>query len=64
MNFNFHEFRKPRIQRLFIPLNAFSFAAFIVPIKFRQPIPVRVISAQRRAWPFGMNRPRLDGPAN
>jgi hypothetical protein len=37
MNFNFQEFRSPRRQRLFIPLSGFSFANFIVPIKFRQP---------------------------
>ena len=37
MNFNFRGVSKPKRQRLFVPLNAFSFASFIVPIKFRQP---------------------------
>jgi len=37
MSFHFHEFRNPRRQRLFMPRSAFSFAAFLVPIKFRQP---------------------------
>ena len=37
MSFHFHEARNPRRQRLFIPRSAFSFAAFLVPIKFRQP---------------------------
>jgi hypothetical protein len=64
MNFNFHEFRKPRIQRLFIPRNAFSFAAFMVPIKFRQPVPARVFAFQRRVGPFSSHSGRLDGPAN
>jgi hypothetical protein len=37
MSFNFHEIRKPRRTQLFIPRSAFSFASFVVPIKFRQP---------------------------
>jgi hypothetical protein len=37
MNFNFKEFRNPQRRRLFIPVNAFSFSSFLVPIKFRQP---------------------------
>jgi hypothetical protein len=37
MNFYFQESRSPRRKRLFVPLSGFSFASFIVPIKFRQP---------------------------
>ena len=37
MSFHFHESRNPRRRRLFVPRSAFSFAAFLVPIKFRQP---------------------------
>ncbi|HWD93910.1 MAG TPA: hypothetical protein VG938_16390 [Verrucomicrobiae bacterium] len=37
MNFNFNESRNPQRRRLFIPVNAFSFSSFLVPIKFRQP---------------------------
>jgi hypothetical protein len=37
MSFHFHEHRNPPRRRLFIPRSAFSFAAFLVPIKFRQP---------------------------
>jgi hypothetical protein len=63
MKFNFN-FRKPRLQRLFIPLNSFSFASFVVPIKFHQPIPVRVVANHGSAWSFSSNRARLDGPGN
>lgn len=63
MKFNFN-FRKPRLERLFIPLNSFSFASFMVPIKFTQPIPVRVVSPQPSAWSFSRSRARLDGPRN
>jgi hypothetical protein len=63
MNFNFHEFRKSRQRRLFIPMSAFSFASFIVPIKFRQPVfaTAAAFSGSRRA---GFNRARLDGRGN
>ena len=64
MNFNFHETRKPRLQRLFIPRNAFSFAAFLVPIKFRQPASTNLFSAKRGGWAVSSNRARLDGPRN
>jgi hypothetical protein len=64
MKFNFNNFRKPRLQRLFIPLNSFSFASFVVPIKFQQPVPVRVVASQRSAWSFSSSRARLDGPRN
>lgn len=37
MNFNFQESSDRRRKRLFIPLNAFGFASFVVPIKLRQP---------------------------
>jgi len=43
MNFNFHKSEKPRRQRLFIPLSSFSFASFVVPMKFRQPAAAVVI---------------------
>lgn len=39
MKFNFRESRNSHGKRLFVPLNAFSFAAFAVKIKFRQPAP-------------------------
>ena len=64
MKFNFHEFRKPRIQRLFMPLSKFSFTAFVVPIKFRQPVPASFFTVPRRAWAFSTTRTRLDGSAN
>jgi hypothetical protein len=64
MKFNFHNLRKSRLERLFIPLNSFSFASFIVPIKFHQPIPVRVVTPQRSEWSFSGSRARLDGPRN
>jgi hypothetical protein len=69
MNFNFHEFSKPRLRRLFIPRSAFSFAAFLVPIKFRQPNPgaAGLFSPQSRNLPghsFGGRMARLDGPMN
>ena len=63
MKFNFN-FRKPRLERLFIPLNSFSFASFMVPIKFAQPVPVRAASPQPRAWSFSRSRASLDGPRN
>jgi hypothetical protein len=63
MKFNFN-IRKPRLQRLFIPLNSFSFASFIVPIKFRQPVPVRVVPSQRSQWSFSRSGGRLDAPRN
>jgi len=64
MNFNFHEFRKPRLQRLFIPLSTFGFAGFVVPIKFRQPVfaSAPVLSVSARARFNGLRR--LDGPMN
>jgi hypothetical protein len=64
MNLNLREFRNPRRRRLFIPLNGFSFASFVVPIKFRQPVPASTMlfSNSSRA---GMHRTRLlDGTAN
>jgi hypothetical protein len=64
MKFNFHNFRKPRLQRLFIPLNSFSFASFVVPIKFHQPVPIRVVASRHSAWSFSRSRARLDGPRN
>jgi len=63
MKFNFN-FRKSRLERLFIPLNSFSFASFMVPIKFSQPVPVRVVSRRPAAWSFSSSRARLDGPRN
>lgn len=63
MKFNFN-FRKSRLERLFIPLNSFSFASFMVPIKFRQPVPVRVVANQRQAWSFSRSGAPLDGPRN
>jgi len=39
MKFNFRESRNSHSKRLFIPFNAFSFSAFAVKIKFRQPAP-------------------------
>jgi len=63
MKFNFN-LRKPRLQRLFLPLYSFSFASFVVPIKFAQPVPVRVVAQQRNAWSFSRSRARLDGPRN
>jgi len=63
MKFNFH-FHKPRLQRLFIPLNSFGFASFVAPIKFTQPVPVRVVSDPHRAWTFSRSRARLDAPRN
>lgn len=62
MNFNFHNFRKPR--RLFLPVNTFSFAAFVVPIKFRTAafMPVPAFATVRKE---GFSRARrLDGGAN
>jgi hypothetical protein len=64
MKFNFHNFRKSRLERLFIPLNSFGFASFMVPIKFHQPVPVRVVTTQRNEWSFSRNRTQLDGPRN
>jgi hypothetical protein len=71
MSFHFHEFRSPRRRRLFIPRSAFSFAAFLVPIKFRQPGSgaVAMISIASREQSFKaasyMRRMRpLDGPSN
>ncbi len=43
MSFNFQKSRKPR--PLFIPLNTFSFASFVVPMKFRQPVVAKAIVA-------------------
>jgi hypothetical protein len=64
MNFNFHEFRKPRRQRLFIPLSVFSFAGFVVPIKFRQPV-FASLTASSGSRRVGFNRGRrLDGQGN
>jgi len=63
MKFNFN-FRKPRLERLFIPLNSFSFASFMVPIKFHQPAPVRILANQRSDWSFSRSRASLDGPRN
>jgi hypothetical protein len=39
MKFNFNESRNVRIKRLFVPLSTFSFSAFAVKVKFRQPAP-------------------------
>jgi hypothetical protein len=64
MNFNFKNFPKRRIQRLFVPLNSFSFAAFVVPIKFRQPVAASLFAASRNGWTVSSSRARLDGPAN
>jgi hypothetical protein len=64
MNFNFHEFSKPRIRRLFIPRNAFSFASFVVPIKFRQPVPASMFAVPRSTWTISSTRARLDGLGN
>jgi len=71
MSFHFHEFRNPRRQRLFIPRSAFSFAAFLVPIKFRQPGAgtAAMISMGSREQSFKSDSyrgrvPLLDGPAN
>jgi hypothetical protein len=64
MNFNFRKSNKPRIQRLFIPLNSFSFATFVVPIKFRAPVSATMISASRNTWTISSTRARLDGPPN
>jgi hypothetical protein len=64
MNFNFHEFNNARRKRLFIPLSVFSFANFLVPIKFRQPVmaPATAFSAIHRQR---LNRGRLlDGRGN
>jgi len=63
MKFNF-TFRKPGLQRLFIPLNSFSFASFVVPIKFQQPVPVRVVASRSESWSFSRSRAPLDGPRN
>ena len=71
MSFHFHEFRNPRRRRLFIPRSAFSFAAFLVPIKFRQPgsgaaAMISIASGEQsfKAASY-MRRVRLlDGPAN
>jgi len=63
MKFNF-TFRKPGLRRLFIPLNSFSFASFVVPINFQQPLPVRVVANPRSDWSFSRSRAPLDGPRN
>ena len=39
MKFNFSESRNGRVKRLFVPLSGFSFSAFAVKIRFRQPAP-------------------------
>lgn len=39
MKFNFRESRNTHGKRLFVPVNPFSFSAFAVKIKFRQPAP-------------------------
>jgi hypothetical protein len=71
MSFHFHEFRNPRRQRLFIPRSAFSFAAFLVPIKFRQAgsgaaamISMRAREQRFRSASYGGRAGLLDGPAN
>ena len=64
MNFNFHESNSARRKRLFIPLNAFSFASFMVPIKFRQPTFARASAfTMGRSARFNRTR-RLDDGAN
>ena len=71
MSFHFHESRNPSRRRLFIPRSAFSFAAFLVPIKFRQPGSgaAAMISIGSREQSFKsdsyMRRVQLlDGPLN
>jgi hypothetical protein len=70
MSFHFHEARNPRRRRLFIPRSAFSFAAFLVPIKFRQPgsgaaAMISIAREQNFKSDSYMRRLRLlDGPLN
>ncbi len=42
MSFNFQKSRKSKT--LFIPLNTFSFASFVVPMKFRQPVAAKAVA--------------------
>jgi hypothetical protein len=51
MKFNFNESRDGRVKRLFVPLSPFTFSAFVVKIKFRQPAPAWVPAFDSRPKP-------------
>ena len=51
MKFNFSESRSGRVKRLFVPLSPFTFTAFAVKIKFRQPAPAWVPAFDSRSKP-------------
>jgi hypothetical protein len=65
MKFNFRQFRNTDRKPLFIQLSSFSFASFLVPIKFRQPVPVNVFSTSSgrrdfRTYPSPRTRTRYE----